>query len=174
MTGPNAIPQYANKKNQKKYESGWDNIWGKKEREITEIIVHCSASDAPIDDSIDAVRTLHTSPKHWLVLWEGKEVPGKGFLDVGYHYFIQNDGTVEGGRDESIMGAHCYGRNAHSIGICLSGNEEFSKIQFYQARKLIRQLMKKYGLTPESVKPHNFYNKQKSCPNFDISKLLED
>ena len=41
-----------------------------------------------------------------------------------YVYFIQylrHDGTVEHGRPEAEVGAHCQNHNEHSIGICYVG-----------------------------------------------------
>jgi len=50
----------------------------------------------------------------------------RGFREIGYHYFIRKDGTVETGRDLSKpgkfeVGAHCKGSNSNSIGICVEG-----------------------------------------------------
>lgn len=46
----------------------------------------------------------------------------KGWSDVGYHYVIKEDGTIQRGRPESKTGAHAQGLNTNSIGICLIGN----------------------------------------------------
>lgn len=50
----------------------------------------------------------------------------RGFNEIGYHYFIRKDGTVEKGRDMDQpgrfeQGAHSQGENAASIGICYEG-----------------------------------------------------
>jgi N-acetylmuramoyl-L-alanine amidase len=50
----------------------------------------------------------------------------RGFNEIGYHYFIRKDGTVEKGRDMDQpgrfeQGAHSKGENAASIGICYEG-----------------------------------------------------
>jgi len=45
----------------------------------------------------------------------------KGWSDVGYHYFIQRDGTVEKGRTDTTPGAHARGYNLYSLGICMAG-----------------------------------------------------
>lgn len=50
----------------------------------------------------------------------------KGYREIGYHYFIRRDGTVETGRDLTQpgrfeMGAHSRGENDSSIGICYEG-----------------------------------------------------
>ncbi|SDZ62850.1 N-acetylmuramoyl-L-alanine amidase [Jannaschia faecimaris] len=50
----------------------------------------------------------------------------RGFREIGYHYFIRRDGTVETGRDLSQpgrfeTGAHSQGENGESVGICYEG-----------------------------------------------------
>ena len=50
----------------------------------------------------------------------------RGFKEIGYHYFIRKDGTVEKGRDMDQpgrfeQGAHSQGENDDSIGICYEG-----------------------------------------------------
>jgi hypothetical protein len=49
----------------------------------------------------------------------------RGWDDIGYHYVIRKDGSIEEGRELKYEGAHAKGRNADSIGIALAG--DFSK-----------------------------------------------
>lgn len=46
----------------------------------------------------------------------------RGFDDIGYHYLILPDGKVVVGRSEAIEGAHAYGLNKESLGVCCIGN----------------------------------------------------
>lgn len=46
----------------------------------------------------------------------------RGWKDIGYHAVIHPDGRIEDGRDIDEIGAHAYGRNRDSIGVCLIGN----------------------------------------------------
>lgn len=48
----------------------------------------------------------------------------QGFACIGYHKFIEMDGTVKTGRPDWAVGAHAIGANNDSIGICLAGNFE--------------------------------------------------
>ena len=66
---------------------------------------YCSASDSPEHDSIDVVRRWH--------------VDGNGWDDVGYHYFIRRDGTLETGRPLERTPAAQAGNNAATIAICV-------------------------------------------------------
>lgn len=75
-------------------------------RKINEIIVHCAETRA--DQMISAADINQ---------WHKK----RNWKCIGYHFFIKRDGTIEKGRDISEEGAHCYGHNRHSIGICYAG-----------------------------------------------------
>jgi len=78
---------------------------------VTAIVIHYSAT--PIERSYTAadIDAMHRA---------------RGFNEIGYHYFIRRDGTVETGRDLSQpgrfeVGAHSQGENSSSIGICYEG-----------------------------------------------------
>ena len=47
---------------------------------------------------------------------------GNGWAGIGYHYLVRKDGTIYRGRPEDTVGAHAYGANSHSIGVCFEGN----------------------------------------------------
>ena len=48
----------------------------------------------------------------------------RGFREVGYHWIIRRDGTLEEGRPEGTLGAHVRGHNGGTIGICWAGGLE--------------------------------------------------
>ena len=75
-------------------------------RYINTIIIHCTATKAHKDVSIDTIRQWHLK---------------RGFSDIGYHYVIGLDGTLFDGRPLEKMGAHCTGHNYGSIGIAYVG-----------------------------------------------------
>lgn len=76
-------------------------------RQISEIIIHCSATRPGQKVDAATIRRWH--------------VDGRGFADIGYHFVIGTDGTVEPGRPVKRIGAHCLGHNAGSIGVCYIG-----------------------------------------------------
>jgi hypothetical protein len=125
--------------------------------EVRKIIVHCSDSDRPGHDSIEVIRQWHTA--RGFVGADDK--PGTKD-DVGYHFFIRKDGTLELGRALNQVGAHTAGHNSDSIGICQ---------QFDTLARLIEWLRRTYGNVP--VHPHRKFNKGKTCPNFYHSLLTE-
>lgn len=133
--------------------------------EVLGIVCHVSASTWGNKEEID--------------LWHRK----KGWAGIGYHgvitngvienhytYDISQDGLIQPGRSEDVMGAHCLakGMNTCSIGVCCIGNPgwppegaELAPKEFIQGgRKYLtkRQLLslvnwlaencKQYGLNP--------------------------
>ena len=47
-----------------------------------------------------------------------------GWAGIGYHFFVRKDGSVYRGRPIDTVGAHTYGENNETIGICFEGNFE--------------------------------------------------
>lgn len=78
----------------------------KSKRTITDIIIHCTATRAWQDYNADDIRRMHKA---------------KGWADIGYHYVVRLDGTIENGRDVDKIGAHVSGHNANSIGVVYVG-----------------------------------------------------
>lgn len=71
---------------------------------IKYLVVHHSASgDAPVT-TIDA--------------WH----KAKGYIGLGYHYVLRQDGSIEKGRPDDKQGAQAYGYNNCSLGIVLTGD----------------------------------------------------
>lgn len=120
-------------------------------REIKEILIHCSASSIT-GQTAAMIQSWHEE---------------RGFQSIGYHYFIRNNGLIEQGRLLEQVGAHCYGHNANSIGICLAGKEirDFTDAQFDSLKLLLRLLKKSW---PESaLHGHNEFS-SKACPVFNV------
>ena len=100
----------------------------------------------------------------------------RSWSDVGYHYVIRRDGSIEQGRDITRIGAHVKGFNNHSIGICWVGglNEETKKAEdnrtSEQKMALRMQVDRLLTASPDAVlMGHNdFPNVSKDCPCFDV------
>lgn len=134
-------------------------------REINFIILHCAATKPSMDIGVKEIRKWHVEERGW--------------QDIGYHYVIRRDGTLEKGRDEAVKGAHCANHNYNSIGICLVGGmaqhsskaeDNFLKPQFDTLAKLIRDLRTRYPLA--RICGHNEFA-NKDCPVFDVDKFLQ-
>lgn len=94
----------------------------------------------------------------------GFEISTLGY-HVGYHYFIEKDGTTKQARAESDKGQHTTGENLTSIGICLAGNFDHeipTPEQTHSMVMLINRLLPSYNIPIHAIYPHrNFANK--SC-----------
>jgi N-acetylmuramoyl-L-alanine amidase len=86
-----------------------------------------------------------------------------GWEGIGYHYFIEKDGTLKQGRAENYHGAHTKGYNEKSLGICLAGNFDQTlptQEQINTLTVLLKQLSVKYKIPREKIFPHRkFANK---------------
>ena len=133
-------------------------------REINKIILHCSATPEGKDYSVDTIRQWHLD---------------RGWSDIGYHYVVQRDGSIDKGRPEERQGAHVRGHNKDSIGISYIGGVEAKQKngkwipkdtrtldQIYALDFLIETLMKKYPNA--TLHGHNEFS-AKACPSFDVN-----
>ena len=130
-------------------------------RKITEIIVHCTATQEGKNFTVSDITRWHKQ---------------RGFSTIGYHYVIYLDGTRHLGRNVNISGAHCENHNSHSIGVCyvggLASDGKTPKDTRTNAQKtallaLLRELRRIYPMA--RIYGHrNFANK--ACPSFDAKR----
>ena len=139
----------------------------RKLEKVTRVIIHCSNSNLFSDDNIAKIRELHTSKDE--VLFGGTTITGFGWEDVAYHNFIKRSGGVEFGRSEYYQGAHTYGHNQDSIGICMSGKDNFTLAQFRTLLNLIDRYKRMYKLEDSDIYGHYEFNENKTCPNFLVN-----
>lgn len=133
-------------------------------RKINEIIVHCSATKPSVDIGVKEIRNMHVQENKW--------------ADIGYHYVVRLNGIVERGRAEYRAGAHCYGHNRHSIGVCYVGGlnqsgescDTRTAAQKKALRELLSKLVEKYHC---EIHGHNEYS-SKACPCFNAREEYRD
>lgn len=99
----------------------------------------------------------------------------KGWSGIGYHFYIRKDGSIYRGRPEEMVGAHAYGFNSTSIGICFEGNFEIdimSELQIQSGNELVNYLKDKWKLI--KVIKHKEVNAT-ACPgkNFPFDKIVK-
>ena len=128
-----------------------------KKKEIKFLIVHCS--DTPDEENLRAT-DIHTM--HLNFGWEG----------IGYHKIICRNGDIENGRPEYWIGAHTYGKNNISLGVCLIGRNKFSDIQFLSLKNLLIEWKIKY---PNStiLGHRDAIITNKTCPNFNVNEWCQ-
>lgn len=121
------------------------------------LVVHCS--DTPNSQNLNA-NDIHKM--HINFGWNG----------IGYHKVILRNGTLESGRPEYWQGAHVYGYNDQSLGVCLIGKDEFTPIQFRTLKKLLDYWKSKYP-NASIVGHRDITDSDKTCPNFDVKRWIE-
>ena len=135
-------------------------------RAITLIILHCSASRCNRRYSFEQCRNDHVRINHW--------------KDIGYHYYVEQDGTICQGRPEAMAGAHCKNHNQHSIGVCYEGGLDESgqpadtrtDAQKTSLRQLLSALHCRY---PHAlILGHRDLNPTKACPCYDVAVTYRD
>lgn len=136
-------------------------------RKIERIFIHCSASDSSLHDDISVIRKWHTT--------SDPNDPSKPWRDVGYHYFIKFDGTIQAGRPLEVAPAAQGARhNARTIAICLAGGQHGSIKAFTEAQfAAVRELCQAIALALPSVTFHGHCEvSPKLCPVFNYHKIL--
>lgn len=129
-------------------------------RPIKELIVHCTATPEGREYSVAAIRNWHLN---------------RGFKDIGYHFVIHLDGTIEAGRPLSDPGAHCKGHNSNSIGVCYVGGVGADNRPKDTRTPAQKEALKLFVAMVRALWPgieihgHREYAK-KACPCFDAPK----
>ena len=116
-------------------------------RVITHIVLHTAASarnGQPVHQSIEDIRRYHVNHNMW--------------TDIGYHYYLTEDGKVHEGRDPAIAGAHVGGFNKHTLGVCVSGHGDLGPWNESQVKgvvELCAYLCRSHNLRAGRVIGHN-------------------
>lgn len=111
------------------------------ERQVKEIIIHCSGTRSDRDFSASDVDSAHRS---------------RGFSCWGYHYYVRKTGCINPMRPEEDVGAHCLGHNGSSIGVCYEGGLDVNgrpadTRTAAQKVSLLKLLTELHGRYPDAV-----------------------
>jgi len=148
-----------------------------KGKNIRRIAIHCTATREGQDVDASTIKRWHL---------------GQGWSDIGYHFVIRLDGTVERGRPEEVPGSHVRGFNAGSIAIVYvggldaqgKGKDTRTAQQKAAMLELVRGLLAKYpgadvlghrDHSPDKdgdgvIEQHEWL---KECPCFDVRAWWE-
>jgi len=150
-------------------------------REIKSVILHCTAT------TLDKVLTVK-EVRRW-------HVQGRGWSDIGYHFLIHQDGTIERGRHIDKVGAHTWGNNYGSVGVAYCGGvvkksktvldkekgkdksrhtpkDTMTKEQEKAFRNLFSMLEVFFGEL--KLSGHNNHTNAKACPSFKMRDKFGD
>lgn len=134
-------------------------------RHIDTIVIHCSATPPSMDVGVEEIEEWHIN---------------RGWSEVGYHFVIRRDGTIEDGRDLDKVGAHAKGFNANSIGICYVGGvdselepeDNKTQAQSDSLFDLVGALQVVFGRC--NVLGHcDLPRVTKACPSFNVKEWYE-
>ena len=128
-------------------------------RRIHTVFVHCSASDKETHDDVSMMREWH--------------VKGKGWDDVGYHYFITKAGDIQPGRPVEKTPAAQARYNTGTIAICLHGlmEELFTQKQFESLIAFCKSIEAAYPNKKMRFRGHCEVA-AKACPVFKYKIVL--
>lgn len=127
------------------------------------VILHCSASP---DKDIPLVNASIIDGWHKKRGWDG----------IGYHFVITRAGIIENGRNPGKYGAHTYGHNENSLGVCWVGTQYPEDVQLRELLNLYVLIYKTWKIDYNNWYGHHEFNKRKTCPGFSMlvfRKLLE-
>jgi N-acetyl-anhydromuramyl-L-alanine amidase AmpD len=130
-------------------------------RDVQVIVVHCTDTPPTMDIGVEEIRRWHVEENGW--------------TDIGYHYVIRRDGTVEEGRPLARPGAHAKGFNHNSVGIAYVGGkgknggrqDNRTRAQTESLFRLIQDLQERFpgaGL----IGHRDLKGVKKACPCFDV------
>lgn len=145
---------------------------------------------------------IHHSDSEWGTAREiDKWHKEKGWSGIGYHFVIGNGiptyedlkagrvlksaiGHIEYGRpldldkdlEDNEIGAHIYGKNSESIGICLiHKNKPYKEEMLINLAMLVKELMVTFDVSLENVLGHyESDSKKPDCPGIEMNSFRSD
>jgi len=120
------------------------------------ITIHCSDTPKGKYFDVSDIRKWHVEERGW--------------SDIGYHYIILLDGTIEIGRDINTRGAHVKDYNTGNIGICYIGGENGTDTRTIEQKASLVHLictLKRIYKGINVLGHRDFPNVTKKCPGYD-------
>lgn len=101
---------------------------------------------------------------------------GNGWAGIGYQFLVRKNGEIHEGRPINTVGAHAYGFNDESIGICFEGNfekEKMPKAQKEAGKWLVAYVRQLYPTITEVVGHRDLM--ATACPgkNFPFDEIAK-
>lgn len=128
----------------------------------TRIVIHCSASNNGVAYPAAQIRKDH--------------IEHRGFKDIAYHKIYQPSGEIENGRPLNSPGAHVQGANEDSLGLCLVGNDRFTRRQLDVLRGDLDSLLMTFSISRAEIYMHRQFPSAiaqgKTCPNIEPNHFM--
>lgn len=133
--------------------------------------------DQPIRNTFNKIIIHHTATTReakYDVEWCREYHKAKGWRDIGYHIYIEHDGTIKMGRPLSWVGSHTLHHNKFGIGIAYVGgyaDKDFdpectlTEEQKYSIAVCVKYLREMTGKDLNVCGHNDFRNT--FCPGFD-------
>lgn len=125
-------------------------------RQIKRVFIHCSASDNPAHDDVSVIKQWHLE---------------RGWRDIGYHFYIKKDGTIQTGRNIEVIPAAQAGNNTGTIAICCGGLIDFPARQMNALVELCDAINE--AIAGVTFHGHCEVEPNKTCPVFDYKDILD-
>lgn len=137
-------------------------------RKTDTIVIHCADTTASMDIGAAEIRKWHVHERGW--------------KDIGYHFVIRRNGSIEAGRPIWALPAAVMGDNHHIIAIVMVGGcavirgkkrqqDNFTPEQWTALKSCMAGVFHKYPQIA-AVKGHRQYQEAidqgKYCPSFDV------
>jgi N-acetylmuramoyl-L-alanine amidase len=132
---------------------------------IRKIVVHSTATPAGRDIDAKTITAWHRA---------------KGYADIGYHYVIRLDGSIEKGRPDGRPGAHTLNHNGNSLGVVYAGGTKAdaktaedtrTPAQLAAMETLLRKLKAEWPAAVILGHRDNI-GARTACPSFDVKGWL--
>ena len=125
-------------------------------RKINKIVIHCADTPGGVYFDSKDIKKWHVQERGW--------------SDIGYHYIVLLDGTIEKGREDETPGAHVSGHNNSSIGVCYIGGKGGIDTRTEAQKQSLNYLvgyLKRLYMDSIVLGHRDFTGVTKHCPSFD-------
>ena len=131
------------------------------------VVLHCSATPEGRWHDADDLRDWH--------------VNGNGWSDIGYHFVLLLDGTIEEGRPLRRQGAHVKGHNKNTVGVCYIGGvdehgnpkDTMTPEQEMAFEQVVYCLREEYGDEIDIMGHRDYEGVSKACPSLDVREKFD-
>ena len=129
-------------------------------RTVDTVFVHCTASDRPEHDDVSVIRDWHLR---------------EGWADVGYHFLINKDGTIQPGRSLERIPSAQKGFNTGSIAVSMHGliERNFTQAQVTALQSLAGSIVDAYAGINRTLRFQGHCEvAAKACPVVNYKAIL--